>query len=232
MMPQGDGVAKLRGGRPGVAAVGGREHNSGVSFIIGLTGGIGSGKSTVAGMLAERGAVHIDADRVAHEVYAPGTEGHDLLVDRFGDEIVAEDGAIDRRRLGAQVFGDQKALTDLNSIIHPLVRKEIARRLIEAVENDPSSIVVIEAALMTEIGWAGERSTMWTVIAEPETVTRRLVGQRGMDPQDVRLRLAAQATNDERRRISATVIDNEGSVIDLEAQVDRAWRELIESLDR
>ncbi len=214
----------------GVAAVARTAHNGSVSFIIGLTGGIGSGKSTVAQMLGDRGAVVIDADRVAHEVYAPGTEGHDLLVERFGAKIVAEDGSIDRALLGARVFGDEAALADLNRMIHPLVRKEIARRLLEATTSDPGAVVVIEAALMTEIGWAGEQGTMWVVIAEPTTVTQRLVEQRGMDPDDVRLRLAAQATNEERRRIGSTVIENDGGIEDLEVQVDRAWRGLLESL--
>jgi len=201
-----------------------------VSFIIGLTGGIGSGKSTVAQMLADRGAVVIDADRVAHEVYEPGAEGHDMLVERFGTGIVAEDGSIDRARLGGRVFGDEAALADLNRMIHPLVRKEIAGRLLEATTSDPDAVIVIEAALMTEIGWAGEQATMWVVIAEPATVTERLITQREMDPDDVRLRLAAQATNDERRRIASTVIENDGNIEDLEGQVDREWRELLESL--
>ena len=128
------------------------------------------------------------------------------------------------------MFGDEAALADLNRMIHPLVRREIAGRLLEATTSDPDAVIVIEAALMTEIGWAGEQGTVWAVIAEPATVTERLITQREMDPDDVRLRLAAQATNDERRRIASTVIENDGDIEDLEAQVDREWRELLESL--
>ena len=197
--------------------------------LIGLTGGIGSGKSTVAAMLADRGAVVIDADRVAHEVYQPGAEGYDLLVERFGSSILDEHGRVDRRRLGAVVFNDPKALKDLNGIIHPLVRKEIARRLLEVTSEDPDAIVVLEAALMTETGWTGGAAELWVVVALPEVVVGRLVRLRGMDEQDVRLRMAAQASNDERRRVATRVIENNGDLDHLEAQVDRAWRETFES---
>jgi len=198
--------------------------------VIGLTGGIGSGKSTVAEMLAERGAVVIDADRVAHEVYAPGTRGYDLLVERFGDEIVGDDGGIDRARLGAIVFNDRQALEALNAIIHPLVRQEVARRMLEVTSADPDAVIVIEAALMTETGWSGGAGTLWVVIADPEIVTDRLVGLRGMDASDVRLRLAAQATNDQRRKFASRIIENDGTLEELEARVDRAWREDFPSL--
>jgi len=197
--------------------------------LIGLTGGIGSGKSTVAAMLADRGALVIDADRVAHEVYEPGTEGHDLLLQRFGPSILDEQGRVDRRRLGAIVFNDAQALKDLNAIIHPLVRKEIARRLLEISADDPDAVVVLEAALMAETGWTAGAAELWAVLALPEVVVGRLVRQRGMDERDVRLRLAAQASNDQRRRIATRVLENNGDLEHLEAQVDLAWRETLES---
>jgi len=197
--------------------------------LIGLTGGIGSGKSTVAAMLAERGATVIDADRVAHDVYEPGAEGHQMLVDRFGREVLDEHGRVDRKLLGGVVFNDDKALADLNRIIHPLVRKEIARRLLEITEDDPDAVVVIEAALMTETGWSGGAGELWAVVAEPEIVVRRLVSLRGLEESDVRLRLAAQTTNDARRKVATRVIENNGDLEDLELEVDRAWRETIES---
>jgi dephospho-CoA kinase len=196
--------------------------------LIGLTGGIGSGKSTVAAMLADRGATVIDADRVAHDVYEAGSEGYELLIERFGRKVLDEQGRVDRRLLGAIVFNDTAALQDLNRIIHPLVRKEIARRLLEVSAEDPDSVVVIEAALMTETGWSGGAGELWVVIAHPEVVVGRLVRQREMIEEDVRLRLAAQTTNEQRRKIATRVIENNGNLEDLEAQVDRAWRETLE----
>lgn len=200
-----------------------------VGSMIGLTGGIGAGKSTVAAMLAERGAVVIDADRVAHEVYLPGTRGHELLVERFGSEILDDDGAVDRAELGALVFNDREALADLNAIIHPLVRQEVARRLLAANEDDPEAVVVVEAALMTETGWTGGSGVVWTVIADPAVAIERLVALRGMDPADARLRIQAQASNEERRRFATVVIENDGTLADLEGTVDGLWREHLES---
>lgn len=194
-----------------------------MSRIIGLTGGIGSGKSTVARMLAERGAVVIDADRVAHEVYAPGTEGFDLVVNRFGRDVVGSDGSIDRRMLGGRVFGDARALAELNAIIHPLVRKEVARRLLEAARDRPEVPVIVEAALMTETGWTGGAGALWVVTAEPATAVRRLVRDRAMTDAEASLRIAAQATNEARRAHADVVIENDGTLEELERAVDEAW---------
>lgn len=193
--------------------------------IIGLTGGIGSGKSTVAAMLAARGAIVIDADRVAHEVYAPGTEGFDRVVARFGREILGRDGTIDRKALGGLVFDDPAALADLNAIIHPLVRKEVARRLLEAARSRPEATVIVEAALMTETGWTGGAGALWVVIADPEVALARLVRDRGMSEAEARLRIGAQATNTERRKNATIVIENNGTLAELETTVDRAWRQ-------
>jgi dephospho-CoA kinase len=203
-----------------------------MAVIIGLTGGIGSGKSTVASLLAERGAHVIDADRVAHEVYAPGTEGFDRIVERFGDDVVGEDGTIDRAELGAIVFRDEAARADLNGIVHPLVRTEIASRIGEIVSEDPEAIVVIEAALMTETGWSGGAGRLWAVIAHPDVVAHRLVTMREMEPEEVRRRMAAQATNDARRRGATRVIENNGSLLDLEAEVQAAWSDLQDEIAR
>jgi dephospho-CoA kinase len=192
--------------------------------IIGLTGGIGSGKSTVAAMLAARGAIVIDADRVAHEVYAPGTEGFDKVVARFGHEVVGPDGSIDRKALGAVVFGDPEALADLNAIIHPLVRKEVARRLLDAAQRRPDATIVIEAALMTETGWTGGAGALWVVLADPDIALERLVRDREMDEAEARLRIGAQATNEARRKHATLVIENNGTLSQLESAVDRAWR--------
>jgi len=202
-----------------------------MAIMIGLTGGIGSGKSTVAELLAERGAHVIDADRVAHEVYAPGTLGFERIVERFGDDVVSNDGVIDRAQLGALVFRDPAALADLNGIVHPLVRAEVAARVGDIVSEDPSAIIVIEAALMTETGWSGGAGRLWAVIADPEVVEERLVATRDMDPDEVHRRMAAQAGNDARRRSATRVIENNGSLVDLEAEVQAAWTEFCEDLE-
>jgi dephospho-CoA kinase len=201
-----------------------------MAIMVGLTGGIGSGKSTVAEMLAERGARVIDADRVAHEVYAPHTLGFERLVERFGEGIVGEDGAIDRARLGALVFRDPAALADLNAIVHPLVRAEVAARVADIVSEDPHAILVVEAALMTETGWSGGAGRLWVVLADPQVVLERLVRLRHMDPDEVRRRMAAQADNDTRRRSATRVIENDGTLLDLEAEVQEAWTELEQEL--
>lgn len=202
-----------------------------MAVMVGLTGGIGSGKSTVAELLAERGAHVIDADRVAHEVYAPATLGFERIVERFGEDVVGDDGAIDRARLGAVVFRDPAALADLNGIVHPLVRAEVAARIADIVADEPDAVIVIEAALMTETGWSGGAGRLWAVLAEPETVFHRLVELRGMEPDEIRRRMAAQADNATRRRGATRVIENNGSLLDLEAEVQAAWAELQEELE-
>jgi dephospho-CoA kinase len=194
--------------------------------ILGLTGGIGSGKSTVAALLEDRGASVIDADRIAHTIYEPGKPAYDLVIERFGNDIVGEDGRIDRALLGGKVFGNREALEDLNRIVHPLVRREVAERVSELLGEDEHAIVVIEAALMTETGWTGGAGLLWTVIADPEVATHRLVTLRGMDPEDVRLRMAAQVDNETRRKLASLVIENNGTLEELEAEVHRHWCEL------
>jgi len=201
-----------------------------MAVVVGLSGGIGSGKSTVAELLAERGAHVIDADRVAHEVYAPSTLGFSRLVERFGEEIVGDDGAIDRAKLGGLVFRDPAALADLNGIVHPLVRAEVAARVGDIVADDPDAVIVIEAALMTETGWSGGAGRLWTVIADPGIVFQRLVALRAMDPADIRRRMDAQADNQTRRRGAARVIENDGGLLDLEGEVQAAWTELMEEI--
>lgn len=194
--------------------------------ILGLTGGIGSGKSTVAALLGDRGANIIDADHIAHTIYEPGKPGFDLVVDRFGRDILGEDGHVDRALLGGKVFGNREALEDLNRIVHPLVRAEVAQRVAELLSEDEHAVVVIEAALMTETGWSGGAGVLWTVISDPEIATHRLVTLRGMDAEDVRLRMAAQVDNETRRRMATLVIENNGTLEELESEVHRHWCEL------
>ena|SRR5258706_8392200 len=197
--------------------------------IIGLTGGIGSGKSTVAAMLADLGAVVIDADKVGHEVYRPGTEGFRRVVEAFGRDVVGPDGTIDRRTLGARVFGDPAELKRLNALVHPLIGDEIRKRLQAAVgsadQGGTRRPIVVEAAIMMEAGWRFF-DRIWVVVVTPETAVTRVVASRGLSRDDVERRIAAQMTNAERERIADLVIRNDGTLDALRAQVEAAWRAL------
>ncbi|RBY88344.1 dephospho-CoA kinase [Blastococcus sp. TF02A-26] len=193
---------------------------------IGLTGGIGSGKSTVSRLLAERGAVVVDADAIAREVVEPGTVGLAAVVAAFGDEVLAADGTLDRPALGAIVFADPEARGRLNAIVHPLVR-ERAAELAGQVPAD--GVVVHDIPLLVESGQAaGEARSAHdlVLVVETDLDTRlaRLV-QRGMTEDDARARIAVQATDEERRAVADVVLDNSGTPEELAAQVDRFWAE-------
>jgi dephospho-CoA kinase len=195
--------------------------------VIGLTGGIGSGKSTVAAMLADLGAVVIDADKIGHEIYLPGTEGFRRVVDAFGAEMVAGDGTIDRRRLGARVFGDPAALARLNALVHPLIGDEIRRRIQSALAAGDVAArpLVIEAAIMLEAGWRFF-DRIWVVIVDRETAIARVTSSRGLSRPEVEQRIDAQMSNAERRGRADLVIENDGTMDELRAKVEAAWREL------
>lgn len=190
--------------------------------VIGLTGNIGTGKSTVRQMLADLGAVVIDADQLAHEVIAPGTPGWQRVVDAFGPEIVAADGTIDRARLAAIVFSDPAALARLEAIIHPLVIQETDRR-IRAIGH---GVVVIEAIKLIESGMHRDCDALWVVIARPEQQVERLMRQRGMSAAEVRRRMAAQPPQSEKAALADVVIDNSGTLEETRAQVEAAWKGL------
>lgn len=193
--------------------------------LVGLTGGIGSGKTTVAAMLAAWGATVIDADRVGHDVYRPGTEGFARVVEAFGQEVVGADGAVDRRVLGARVFADSGALARLNAIVHPLIRDELGRRVEQALRAEPARPVVVEAAIMLEAGWRFfER--IWVVVVRRETAVARVMASRGLSREEVVRRLDAQMSNEERRRLADLVIENDGDLAALRAQVEQAWASL------
>ena len=196
--------------------------------VIGLAGGIGTGKSTVVQLLAELGAAVIDADKIGHEVYRPGTEGFRQVVDAFGPGVVAPDGTIDRRALGAIVFTDAAALARLNAIVHPLIARELAARVTAARVEDPQRPVVVEAPVLVEAGWQGRGlvDRLWIVTAAPETAIARVVATRGLARAEVERRMAAQLPEAERRRVADLVIENDGSPAELRARVEAAWRTL------
>ncbi|HMG42320.1 MAG TPA: dephospho-CoA kinase [Acidimicrobiales bacterium] len=190
-------------------------------LVVGLTGGIGSGKSTVSTRLAAEGAVVVDADAITREVQQPGTEVFDAMVERFGPGIVGPDGALDRPAVADIVFGDPEALRDLNAIVHPAVGAEIVRRMTELADSD--SVVVLDVPLMVESKNAYPVAGLLVVDIDPEVAVRRLVEQRGMREADVRARMTRQATREERLARADFVIHNDGTLDDLATQVDAAW---------
>ncbi|ONM46903.1 dephospho-CoA kinase [Nocardia donostiensis] len=189
---------------------------------IGLTGGMGAGKSTVARILAEHGAVIIDSDVIAREVVAPGTEGLAALVDAFGADILAADGSLDRPALAAKAFGDDESRARLNSITHPLVGKRTAELLAAAA---PDAIVVQDIPLLVENGLAPLMNLVIVVDVAAETRIRRLVEFRGVAEADARARISAQATDEQRRAVADVLLDNNGPAGAIEEAVHRLWDE-------
>ncbi|MFE0104329.1 dephospho-CoA kinase [Streptomyces sp. NPDC059009] len=191
---------------------------------VGLTGGIGAGKSEVSRLLVERGAVLIDADRIAREVVEPKTPGLAAVVEAFGPDVLAADGSLDRPKLGSVVFADAERLAALNAIVHPLVGARSAELERAAA---PDAVVVHDVPLLAENGLAPLYDLVVVVDARPETQLDRLVRQRGMTEEDARARMAAQATREKRLEIADVVIDNDGPLEGLGERVDAVWAELV-----
>lgn len=189
---------------------------------VGLTGGVGSGKSTVAALLAEHGAVVIDADAIAREVVEPGTPGLAAVLDKFGPEVAAPDGSLDRAALAAIVFHDEDARAELNAIVHPLVGARTAEL---TAATPPDSIVVHDIPLLVEGDRAGGFDVVVVVEADPLTRLRRLE-QRGLSESDARARMAAQASDAQRRAVAHEIVGNDGDRAALQAEVDELWRRL------
>ena len=193
-------------------------------LLVGLTGGIGSGKSTVARMLAARGAVVLDADAFARDAVAAGTPGVRAVVERFGAEVVGPQGELDRGALASIVFADDEARRDLEAIVHP----EVRRRLLRGIEAhaDADDILVIDSPLLVEAGQGGSVQLLVVVTAPEEAQLDRLATGRGMSERDVRARMAAQMPLEEKAAKADVVLDNGGDLLDLERQVERLWRDL------
>jgi dephospho-CoA kinase len=201
-------------------------------FLVGLTGGIGSGKSTVAAWFAERGCPVIDADQVAREVVEPGQPALDELVERFGRHIVRKDGSLDRPALAAVVFDDEDARADVEQITHPRVAARIAERIADlAVQPgaDPTQLVVVDHPLLVETGQASRFDAVVVVLAPADLRVARLRDERGMDPRDAKARIRVQADDDARRAVADHVIDNGGDLAGLRAQIAEVHALLTES---
>ena len=193
---------------------------------VGLTGGIGSGKSEVSRRLAERGAAIIDADQSARDVVAPGTPGLEQVVAAFGDGVLAPDGSLDRPKLGQIVFGDEAALGRLNAIVHPLVHQHMADAEERAIRSGGDEAVIVhDIPLLAEAGDSRSAGFDLVIVVDVprEAQLERLTGRRGMKAEDAEARMANQATREGRLAIADVVIDNSGSLEELDKRVDEVW---------
>ena len=193
--------------------------------VIGLTGGIASGKSTIAGMLSELGARVLDADKLGHEAYLPHTETWQMVVNAFGSGILGQGGAIDRTRLGRIVFADPKQLQRLNGIVHPQMRR-MAEERIEALRREGARVVVLEAAILIEANWTDLVEQVWVAVAPEHTVVERL-GRLGTSEEQARARIGAQMSTAERVKHADVVIDTDCDLASVRARVEELWRRLV-----
>ena len=196
-------------------------------LTIGLTGGIGSGKSTVAKILAEFGAPIIDADKVAHTTYAPGAASYTAVIAAFGAEIVAPDQTIDRKKLGAIVFGNPDRLNKLTSIVWPATFESIRENLADLRARGAKTPVIVEAAILIEANWQPLCDEIWLVRASRQAVIDRIERQRGLKPAETEARIRAQLSDDERAKHASLIIDNDGSLDELREKLNRIWRDAL-----
>jgi dephospho-CoA kinase len=193
--------------------------------VIGLTGGIGSGKSTVSGFLAELGAVIVDADKVGHELLHPDTETAKRVIAAFGQDIVRPNGEVDRGRLGEKVFNNPEALKQLNAIVHPALFQRLRERL-EELREGGAKVVVVEAAIMIEAGWQVLADEVWVTLAPEDTVVERLTANKGLSEAQVRARIRSQMPVEEKAKWASEVIDTSGSLGEVRRRVGELWRRL------
>lgn len=193
-------------------------------LLVGLTGGIGSGKSTVARLLEKRGAVVFDADLLAREAVEPGTPGHAAVIERFGADVLAPGGELDREALASIVFADPSARRDLEEIVHPEVRRLFADG--SEAYRDTDRVVVFSAPLLVETGMHTAFEILVVVSATVATQIERLMRQRGMSEASIRARIEAQAPLEDKAAVADFLVDNEGTLDELESQVDRLWNDL------
>ncbi len=194
-------------------------------FIIGLTGGILSGKSTVAQMLVEKGAGHIDADKIGHEAYEPHTKTWQKAIDAFGTGILKDNEEIDRQKLGDIVFNDPQSLARLNRIVHPQIGRLVVEEL-EKLRSKGVDVVVIEAVLLIEARWTNIVDEVWVTVAPEETVLKRLQNRSGLSEEQARARIRAQLSSEERAKYGDVVINTDCDLSEVRATVDELWQRL------
>ena len=192
---------------------------------IGLTGGIAAGKSMVSGLLAELGAWILDADAISREVVEPGTEGLKAVAAEFGEKVLLPDGTLDRRALGAEVFGDPQKLERLNGILHPIIKAEMLRRAAEIEEQYPEDIVIFDVPLLIESGWQDVADEVWLVSAPVEQRIRRIAMRDGLDEKQTMERISAQMTDEQKAKYADVIINNGGSIQELEERVTKLYAE-------
>lgn len=192
---------------------------------IGLAGGIGSGKSTVGRLMVDLGAVHIDGDKVGHEIYLPGTPGWRYIVSAFGEGILNSSREVDRKKLSATVFSDKRELERLNAIVHPLIRERV-QQLVHEAHKGGANVVVVEGAVLLEAGWASIFDEVWIVTAPETLVVDRVRTSKGAPEQETMARISSQMSNEERRRFSPIVIENNGTLDELRSKVASEWHAL------
>ena len=200
-------------------------------YTVGLTGGIGSGKSAVSALLASRGAVVLDADAIAREVVDKGTPGLAAVVGAFGAEVLRPDGSLDRPALGRRVFGRPDELARLNGLVHPLIAARTAE-LRATAQAAGVQLLVHDVALLVENGLTDAYDAIVVVAAQPETQLDRLVRQRGMPESEARARIAAQAPLEDKLAVATHVISNDGSIEELAPQVERVWAALLRAVEQ
>lgn len=188
-----------------------------------LTGGLASGKSTASRFLEEKGAYIIDADKLGHRVYDPGTQAYRQVIDAFGEDIVMEDNHIDRKKLGAIVFGSPAQLKRLTDIVWPEIKRLAALEISGYEALDPDGVVVLEAAVLFEAGWEDMGDEIWVVVVDREVAIERAMARDGVQREAVEQRIDSQLSNDERARRSTLVIDNNGDEAAMTRQLEEAW---------
>ena len=192
--------------------------------VVGLTGGIASGKSTAATLLGELGAHVIDADVLGHQAYNPGTSAFQAVVKTFGEDIVADDGSIDRRALGGKVFGDEDALRRLTDIVWPEIRRLAELEIRNINSTNSSAVIVLEAAVLLEAGWEDIADEIWVVVVDPEVAIERAMQRDGADRTAIEARVNSQLSNEERTAKAHLVIDNSEDKATLIGQIEAAWK--------
>lgn len=195
--------------------------------IIGLTGGIASGKSTVSRILSRMGAEIIDADMIAREVVEPGRKCFEMIVEEFGKGVLKGDGTLDRKKLGSIVFSDSLKLKRINEITHPEIRRIIAERLKDIEENGEHDVAVIDAAVLIESGMDDMADEVWLVYTDPDTQLERLKNRDGLSEQEAMSRIASQMPVSEKKKFCDRIIDNSGTVEHTKEQVERLWHEAV-----